>query len=124
MVPPFVFGIGGPLGSGRQWMSWIHLDDVIGMIHWALTTPQVAGAVNATAPEPVTMKQFAAALGRILHRPSWAPVPAVMVRLLLGEMSELVLASQRVMPDAAVRHGYTFRYPALAGALSACLGRK
>ena len=121
MVPPFRACVGGPFGSGRQWISWIHRDDVIGLIEWALTQPHVSGAVNATAPTPVTMRDFCRALGRTLHRPSWAPVPAVVLRALLGEMSELLLTGQRVMPAVAQQRGYTFRRPELHAALEACL---
>ena len=121
MVPPFRAFLGGPLGSGRQWMSWIHRDDVIGLIEWSLTHPDCVGAVNATAPGPVTMREFCRALGRALRRPSWAPVPAPVLRLLLGEMAEMLLTGQRVMPQVAQRSGYAFRYPDLSAALTACV---
>ena len=121
MVPPFRAFVGGPLGSGRQWMSWIHRDDVIGLIEWALTHANCTGAMNATAPNPVTMREFCREVGRALHRPSWAPVPAFALRLLLGEMADMVLTGQRVVPEAAQRAGYAFRYPDLAPALAACL---
>jgi len=121
MVPPFRLFVGGPLGSGRQWVSWIHRDDVIGLIEWALKTPAVTGAVNATAPSPVTMRELCRSLGQALHRPSWAPVPAVVLRVLLGEMADLLLTGQRVLPAVANQLGYRFRYPELAGALAATL---
>jgi uncharacterized protein (TIGR01777 family) len=121
MAPPFRWGLGGPLGSGRQWMSWVHRDDVIGMMEWALAHPEVSGPVNATAPQPVTMRAFCGALGRVLRRPSWAPVPAVALRLLLGEMAEVILTGQRVLPRAALDHGYAFRYAELEPALRNCL---
>ena len=121
MVPPFQWGLGGPLGSGRQWMSWIHRDDLLGLIAWALSRPDVAGPVNATAPQPVRMREFCQALGRALHRPSWAPVPAPMLRLLLGEMAEVLLTGQRVIPDAALRAGHPFQFSDLTSALVACL---
>jgi len=82
--------------------------------------PEIGGPVNATAPEPVTMRQFCEALGRALHRPSWLPAPAPALRLLLGEMAEMLLTGQRVMPQAARRHHFSFRYPGLAEALAAC----
>ncbi|MBI3321555.1 MAG: TIGR01777 family protein [Candidatus Omnitrophica bacterium] len=123
MLAPFHLGLGGPLGSGRQWMSWIHLDDVIGLIEWALHHHELAGAVNATAPAPVTMQRFCEELGHVLHRPSWARVPAAILRLLLGEMAELLLTSQRVMPHRALHAGYAFRYPGLRSALQACCSR-
>jgi uncharacterized protein (TIGR01777 family) len=121
MVPPFRFFLGGPLGSGRQWVSWIHQLDAAGLIAWVLTHPEVSGAVNATAPQPVTMREFCATLGRVMHRPSWAPVPAAALRLLVGEMADLLLTGQRVLPAAAQSSGYAFRFPRLLPALEACL---
>ncbi len=121
MVPPFRIFLGGPLGSGRQWMSWIHLGDLIGLIEWSLTHPELSGAVNATSPHPVTMRELCTALARALRRPSWAPVPGFALRLLLGEMADVLLTGQRVIPTAAHRSGFTFRFPELAPALDACL---
>ncbi len=121
MVPPFRMFVGGPLGDGRQILSWVHLDDVIGLIEWALESALVSGAVNATAPEPVTMREFSRELGRVLHRPSWAPVPAGVLRLLMGEMAEMLLTGQRVLPRVALSAGYRFRHPDLSGALRASL---
>jgi len=124
MVPPFRACVGGPLGSGRQWMSWIHRADVIGLIGWALTEPRARGAVNATAPASATMQAFCRELGRALHRPSWAPVPAALLRLLLGEMAQMLLTGQRVLPAVPLHLGYAFRYPELAPALASCLNGK
>lgn len=121
MVPPFKFFVGGPLGSGGQWMSWIHLEDEIGLILALIERSGARGAVNATAPNPVTMREFCRTLGRVLRRPSWAPVPAFALRLLLGEMADMLLAGQRVLPAAARKLDYTFRYPTLDKALTACL---
>jgi hypothetical protein len=121
MVPPFRAYVGGPLGSGRQWMSWVHRDDVIGLIAWALASPHVQGAVNATAPEPVTMRDFCATLGQALQRPSWAPVPGPVLRLVLGEMAGMLLTGQRVVPAAAQRAGYRFIAPALLPAIASSL---
>ena len=121
MVPPFRAFLGGPLGSGRQWMSWVHRDDVIGLIEWALTHPQLSGAVNATAPNPVTMRELCANLGCALHRPSWAPVPAAVLRLGLGEMAQMLLEGQRVLPEAARRAGYAFRFEDVERALQDCV---
>ncbi len=121
MTPPFRAFVGGPLGTGRQWMSWIHREDVIGLIAWLLTQPQASGAFNATAPEPATMRQFCQALGRTLQRPSWAPVPSFLLRVLLGEMAEMLLTGQRVLPARAQSLGYRFRYPTLQASLSACV---
>lgn len=121
MVLPFRLGLGGPLGSGRQWMSWIHLDDLIGICRWALETPSLSGAVNATSPNPVTMRAFARTLGGVLHRPAVLPVPGFVLRLLLGEMAQMLLTGQRVIPASALGHGFRFAYPQLAEALRACM---
>jgi uncharacterized protein (TIGR01777 family) len=121
MLPPFRWGLGGPLGSGRQWVSWIHRDDLINLFRWALEDSRVAGILNATAPNPVTMREFAKTLGRVLHRPAMAPVPAFVLRLMFGEMAQMLLTGQRVVPDAATRLGYQFTYPRLVEALSACM---
>jgi uncharacterized protein (TIGR01777 family) len=121
MVPPFRAFLGGPLGSGRQWVSWIHREDVIGLIEWALQRSDAAGAVNATAPEPVTMGEFCRCLARVLRRPSWAPVPAVVLRALLGDMADVLLTGQRVVPAAALRAGYAFQFSDLLPALQASL---
>ena len=121
MVPPFKMFAGGPLGAGRQWMSWIQLEDEIGLILFLLENPNAQGAFNATAPNPVTMKEFCKTLGQVLHRPSWAPVPSFVLRLLLGEMAEMLLNGQRVLPAEAQRLGYTFKYPNLQGALQDCI---
>jgi uncharacterized protein (TIGR01777 family) len=117
MVPPFKLFIGGLLGSGRQWMPWIHLEDEIGLIQFLLENNSARGAVNATASNPVTMKEFCRTLGSVLHRPCWAPVPAFALRLLLGEMAEMLLTGQRAVPVAAQKLGYRFRYPRLREAL-------
>lgn len=121
MVPPFKFFVGGPLGSGRQWMSWIHIEDEIGLIVFLLENSKAQGAVNATAPNPLTMKDFCKSLGSVLRRPSWAPVPAFALRLMFGEMAEMLLTGQRVLPEVALRLGYRFRYPTLSEALRACM---
>lgn len=121
MVTPFRMFAGGPLGSGRQWMSWIHLDDVCGLLVHALGAESIRGAMNATAPGPRTMKELAATLGAAMGRPSWAPVPAFALKLALGEMSEMLLTGQRVLPRVALAAGYRFRYPELDAALRAAL---
>ena len=117
MVPPFKLFLGGPLGDGNQPMSWIHLEDEIGLILFLLEHPEVRGAINATAPNPVTMSEFCKTLGDVLNRPSWAPVPAFALRLVLGEMADILLTGQRVLPVAAQRLGYAFKYPTLLEAL-------
>jgi len=120
MLPPFWFGAGGPIGSGRQYWPWIHRDDWVGLVRWAIDTPSVAGALNATAPNPVTNRDFARALGRAIHRPAFLPAPAFAMKRLLGEMAEgLLLAGQRAVPDKALRAGYLFHYSEVAEALHA-----
>jgi uncharacterized protein (TIGR01777 family) len=115
--------VGGPVGSGRQWVSWIHLDDLIGLYLLALDDARVNGPLNGTAPAPCTMRELALALGRALHRPSWMPVPAAAVRALYGEGATVVLDGQRVLPQKALALGYRFRHPTLDGALGALVGR-
>ena len=123
MLPPFQMGLGGPLGSGRQWMSWIHREDLTGLILWAIEKKEIRGAFNATAPAPVTMKEFSGTLGRALHRPAIFPVPEFAVKLLLGEMSEVLLKGQRVLPKRALSSGYSFRFPKLEQALQEILAQ-
>ncbi len=125
MVPlsPWKLGLGGPLGSGKQWMPWIHLGDVVGLFLAALEDPRYTGAVNAVSPNPVTARAFADALGRALGKPALLPVPAFALRVLVGEFTEFLLASQRVVPERAAALGYAFKFPtvdlALADLLSA-----
>ena len=124
MVLSFKLLAGGPFGSGRQFMSWIHLDDWVGLARLALADERVQGPVNLGSPNPVRNREFAAALGRALGRPSLIPTPALALRLALGEMAQpLLLASTRMIPAAAVACGYRFRYPDLAQALEAVLNR-
>ena len=124
MLPVFRMGAGGVIGSGRQYMSWIALDDVVGAIHHALTKDGLRGPVNAVAPAPVTNREFTKTLGRVLSRPALFPLPAFAARLALGEMAdELLLASQRAEPARLVASGYEFRFPDLEGALRHLLER-
>lgn len=111
MLLPFRFFAGGPLGSGRQFMSWIHRLDWIEMVRWLVDGPGVSGAVNATAPHPATNREFSHALGRALHRPSMMPAPAFALRLALGEFADSILTGQRVMPTRAQEAHFHFRYP-------------
>ncbi len=122
MLLPFRAGLGGPIGGGKQWMSWVHRDDVVGLIREAVAAEAYAGPVNVTSPNPVTNKDFARALGRALHRPAVLPAPAVALRLLLGEMATMLLTGQRVLPAVAQRLGYAWRQPELPAALEACVG--
>ena len=101
MVPPFALFAGGPVGSGRQWTSWIHLDDLVSLFLFALDDARASGAMNGTAPSPVTMKELAAGLGRALHRPSWLPVPSPVIRMMFGEGATVLLDGQRVLAEAA-----------------------
>src|SRR5262245_47028601 len=118
MLPPFRLGVGGPVGSGSQYWPWIHRADWIGLVRWTMQTSNVAGPVNAPAPQPVTNKAFASALGRAMHRPAFVPAPAFALRLLLGEMADaLILTGQRAVPERAERGGYAFRYSRLEDAL-------
>jgi hypothetical protein len=121
MLGPFRMGAGGRLGSGRQWMPWIHVDDVVGVLVHAGRTATVRGAMNAVSPHPVTNAEFTRALGRALRRPAFLPVPKAALRIAFGEMSEILMASQRVLPRAAERTGFGFRHPELDGALAAAL---
>ncbi len=116
MLPPFKAGMGGKLGHGDQWMSWVHLDDLVGMIQHILANP-VRGAVNGTSPNPVSNAEFSKALGHSLSRPAIVPMPAFTLKLMFGEMAEMLLASQRVLPKAAETAGYVFRFPVLQQAL-------
>jgi hypothetical protein len=118
MVPPFKMFLGGRLGSGKQWMPWIHIDDEVGLIQFLIETEKARGAFNATAPNPVTMSEFSSALGKALNRPAWAPVPASVLTLLLGEMAEMLLAGQRALPAAAEQLGFRFKYKNVANALA------
>jgi len=121
MLLPFRLFAGGPIMPGSQWVSWIHRRDHIGLIQWALANNRVSGPLNAVAPEPVTMKTFCQVLGRVLHRPSWLPVPGFVLNMLLGELGTLMTTGQRVTPAKAMAGGYTFQYPTLEPAIQAIL---
>lgn len=118
MLLPFRLGLGGPIGNGRQWMSWIHIDDLCDLFVFLLENEQASGTYNGTAPTPVTMKQLSATLAKVLRRPAFLPVPAPVLKLALGEVSEILLKGQRVLPDRAQAAGYRFSHPELEGALS------
>lgn len=121
LLPPFRAGLGGRIGSGKQWMSWIHVDDVVEMILFALQHDHVFGPLNATAPEPVRNAEFAKTLGSVLGRPAVLPTPALALRLAFGEMASVILASQRVVPETAPKAGFVHKYPDLRGALEQIL---
>ena len=119
LAQPFRFFLGGYLGSGDQWFSWISLDDEIAAIRFLMEHEPLRGAFNLTAPQPVTMKEFCATLGKVLHRPSWMHVPAFILRLALGEMADgMLLSGQRVLPKRLLDAGFEFRYPEVEKALS------
>ena len=124
LLPPFRMGAGGKIASGRQWMSWIALDDVVRALHFLLVTDSLAGPVNLTAPNPVTNADFARTLGHVLHRPAVATVPALALRLMFGEMADtMLLAGQRVLPRKLLAAGFTFRHQTLEEALRWELGK-
>jgi len=122
MLVPFRLGVGGRIGDGKQWMPWIHLNDLASLIGFAVRNPSLAGAVNAAAPEPVTNAEFTRELARALHRPAIFPVPRAALKLAFGEMAEVIFASQRVVPEVALRAGFQFRFPAIRGALEEIAG--
>ncbi|MBI5055801.1 MAG: TIGR01777 family protein [Nitrospirae bacterium] len=124
MMVPFKFFLGGPIGSGKQWFSWVHRDDVVGIIKYALENESVSGPVNAAAPNPVTNKEFSSALGKALGRPSWLAVPGFVVKLTLGELGGVLLTGQRVLPEKALKAGYHFKYSEVNGALNAILKKE
>ena len=119
MLPIFRAGFGGPIGNGRQWMSWIHRDDLVAIVIAALEDPAYRGVYNAVAPEAATMAQFSTALGRSLGRPSLLPVPGPILQLLLGDGAQVVLKGQRVLPQRLKQQAFPFRYPTLSAALAA-----
>ncbi|MBO0707497.1 MAG: TIGR01777 family oxidoreductase [Candidatus Dormibacteraeota bacterium] len=122
LVLPFRYFIGGRLGGGRQWVSWIHLADLVGLYRLALDDAELSGPLNAAAPDPRRQEDLAGEIGQLLHRPAVVPVPAPALRLVLGMQAELVLHGRRAAPEAALQHGYTFHYPTLEDALGEALG--
>lgn len=118
MLPPFKMALGGPIGSGKQWMSWVHMDDIVGMIRFAIDNETIKGPINGTAPEPATNKAFSKALGKALKRPAIFPMPAFVVKMLFGQMGEeLLLAGQKVIPKKLTQAGYQFKHSTLEDAL-------
>lgn len=119
MLGPARFGLGGPLGSGDQWWSWVHVTDLVSMILWLLENPSCSGVFNGTAPHPVRQGEFARVLGKVLHRPAFMPLPAAVARLMLGEFAdEILLNGQRVEPARVQAHGFQFEFDALEPALT------
>ncbi|MEH1870904.1 thylakoid membrane protein ThyD [Nostoc sp.] len=117
MIPPFKLFAGGPIGSGRQWFSWIHLDDLVNLILEALTKPEIEGVYNGTAPNPVRMADLSQTLGQVMNRPSWLPVPGFAIEALLGDGAIVVLEGQQVIPKRTVETGFEYKYPNLQSAL-------
>ncbi|MBL8795345.1 MAG: TIGR01777 family oxidoreductase [Planctomycetia bacterium] len=118
MLLPFKMGVGGPVGSGKQWMSWIHNDDMAGLFALPLENAAASGPINGVAPQPVTNKEFSKALGRALSRPAFMPTPGFGLRLMLGEVANVVTSGQRVLPHKAKELGYEFRFAGIDGALA------
>jgi uncharacterized protein (TIGR01777 family) len=118
LIPPFRFYVGGPIGSGRQVLSWIHRNDWIELVVWLLRHDEASGVFNATAPNPVTNREFSAALGAAVGRPSWLPLPGIALRIALGEMAgPMLLAGQRVVPRRAIDAGFSFQFSEIGGAM-------
>lgn len=123
LLPPFKMGMGGPIGNGRQWMPWVHIEDQIALIDFLMNRDDARGPYNACAPSPARNRDFAKTLASVLHRPSFMPMPAVALRVLLGELSILLLGGQRARPDRLQEAGFTFRFTDLRAALENLLGR-
>ena len=118
LLMPYRLFVGGTVGSGQQWVSWIHVDDLVRLICFALENEALEGAVNGTAPRPVRMKEFGKTVGKVLHRPHWFPVPTFLLRMIFGEMSALIVRGQHVLPEKALQNGFAFRYAELEDALA------
>lgn len=121
-LPPFKMFLGGSLGSGNQWMPWIHIDDVVGLIKFAIENDKVTGVLNATSPKPVTNKEFSNILGKVLYRPSFMPIPGFALRIAFGEMADMLLSGQRAIPERALGLGYNFKYKELEETLKNTVG--
>lgn len=121
MIPPFQLFAGGPIGTGHQWFSWIHRDDLVNLIVQALTRQDIEGVLNATAPNPVRMSELCQTLGQTLNRPSWLPVPGFALEVLLGEGAQVVLEGQQVLPKRTTSYGFEYQYPSVKQALDEIL---
>ena len=121
MITPFKLFAGGPIGSGQQWFSWIHLDDIVSLIIQALTKPTMEGVYNATAPQPVRMNDLSTTMGNVMNRPSWLPVPGFAIEAILGDGAKVVLEGQQVLPKRTLESGFEFQYPNLPSALKQIL---
>ena len=118
MIPPFKLFAGGPIGNGRQWFSWIHIDDLVQLIKESLKRSGIVGTFNATAPNPVRMNELCKNLGEVMNRPSWLPVPDFALEVLLGEGSKVVLEGQQVLPKETLALGFQYQYPTIQSALT------
>jgi hypothetical protein len=123
MVPLFKKFIGGPIGSGKQWFSWVHIKDLAEAFAFLMKHPEISGSVNVCAPNPVRNKDLAKALGKVLHRPSFMPAPGFMIKLVLGEFGSVILEGQRVIPKRLLENGFVFQYPAIEQALQKIVGQ-
>ncbi|MGD1913496.1 MAG: TIGR01777 family oxidoreductase [Rivularia sp. (in: cyanobacteria)] len=121
MIPPFKLFAGGPIGSGEQWFSWIHIDDMVNLILKCLTTPEMSGVYNATAPNPVRMAELSTTVGEVMNRPSWLPVPSFAIEAMLGDGAVLVLEGQKVLPQRTLASGFRYEYSDLKPALEEIL---
>lgn len=121
MLPPFQLFAGGPIGSGRQWFSWIHRDDLVNLILFSLSHPEINGVFDATAPNPIRMTEFCDTLGQVLNRPSWLPVPGLALEVLLGDGAMVVLEGQQVLPQRTLASGFKYQYPTVKQALEQIL---
>jgi uncharacterized protein len=122
MALPFRFFVGGPVGHGRQWVSWIHIEDLCRAMLFVIENVSIQGPINFTAPEPVSNRNLARAIGKALHRPSFMPAPGFMIKLVMGEFGSVILEGQRVVPTALQRNGFTFTFPQVEGAIENLLG--
>ena len=123
MIPAFKRFVGGPLGSGEQWFSWIHMEDLLNAFLFVFDNQAIHGPINFCSPNPIRNRDLARALGKVLRRPSFLRTPAFMLRLILGEFGSVLLKGQRVMPAKLLRHGFSFQYPEITGALHEVLGK-
>ena len=123
MIPVFKMFIGGPIGSGRQWFSWIHIKDLAKAFVFLMKHPEISGPVNLCAPGPVRNKELAKALGKALHRPSFMPAPGFMIKLVLGEFGSVILEGQRVIPRRLLDSGFVFQYPEIDKALQSIVAQ-
>ncbi|WP_433945746.1 TIGR01777 family oxidoreductase [Paenibacillus sp. SN-8-1] len=114
---PYLLGFGGRVGTGQQWMSWIHLKDIVRLVDYSVMNPVIAGPINAVSPSPVTNDEFGRTVAKVVHRPYWFPLPAFLLKSILGEQSTLLLDGQRVLPHKALEHGFTYQFPTLLEAL-------